>query len=156
MESNLWSSLITLFFTNAMTGGFIHFLTVREVRRKERATADQMENIASQELQKVRTQELSNTESVVKLYKQALADIKSITESEKLLMSRTISEQNERIQSLTQSQEFNRNLINDLQLKISELGNELQAMKCQFSKVKNPCPFTGDCTRFQEYINNKK
>lgn len=156
MNEHIWD-IIILLVTNIATGGFIHFFTIKSTKRKEMATASQMENIATQESEKAQTHRISNTENVIKLYKEALNDIRDLNEREKTIMMDTIKDQDRKLEQMAQVIESNKKVINDLQSRLDTLNHELSVIKSNMYIECKLCPQSKlGCLneRFKTYYKN--
>lgn len=118
---HIWE-LVILIVTNLLTGGFIRFFTLSSTKRKENAISDQ-------ESEKAHSQKLSNTENVIRLYKEALNDIRELNEREKSIMMETIKEQDKKLNDFDKIIKSNKELIDELESKVNKLTSELTSLK---------------------------
>lgn len=146
MEDKIWE-LVVLVVTNLLTGGVIRMMTLKAARRREEAGAAQQEGIAKQELSKARSQEIDNVEDVVKLYKQALEDMRTLSAQEKETMQSVIKRQDEKIADMGKALADSREVINDLKTKIASLTKDMKVLKDSASLTCKTCPqgMTGKC-----------
>lgn len=146
MEDKIWE-LVVLVVTNLLTGGVIRMMTLKAARRREEAGAAQQEGLAKQELSKARSQEIDNVEDVVKLYKQALEDMRTLSAQEKETMQSVIKRQDEKIADMGKALADSREVINDLKTKIASLTKDMKVLKDSTSLTCKTCPqgMTGKC-----------
>lgn len=150
---HVWE-LVILLVTNILTGGFMHFFTISSTKRKESAAATQLERIADQESEKAQSQKLSNTENVIRLYKEALNDIRELNEREKSIMMDTIREQDKKLNDFDKVIKNNKELISELQNKLNLLSLELKSMKRLVNIECNSCPQSKLGCLNPKYINS--
>jgi len=126
------------------SGSYVFFR--KSTKRKE-------ESIADQEFEKSRTIDLDNTNKVIELYKNALADVQGIHANEKEMYDKTIKDYVERsiaTQKLVEElkTQLNRSdkRIRELTVMASELSLEVEKLKktangsCEFSEFVENCP----------------
>lgn len=146
MDDKIWE-LVVLVATNLLTGGVIRMMTLKAAKRREEAGAAQQEGIAKQEMSKARSQEIDNVEDVVKLYKQALEDMRSLSAQEKETMQSVIKRQDEKIAEMGEALRESREIIDELKGKIGSLSKDMKALKDSTSVTCKTCPqgMTGKC-----------
>lgn len=146
MDDKIWE-LVVLIATNLLTGGVIRMMTLKAAKRREEAGAAQQEGIAKQEMSKARSQEIDNVEDVVKLYKQALEDMRSLSAQEKETMQSVIKRQDEKIAEMGEALRESREIIDELKGKIVSLSKDMKALKDSTSVTCKTCPqgMTGKC-----------
>jgi predicted RNase H-like nuclease (RuvC/YqgF family) len=146
MTDNMWE-LIVLVVTNIITGGIIRLVTIRAAKRKEEAEAAQSEGKARQEYHKAKSQEIDNIEDVIKLYKSALEDMRSLSTQEKEAMATTIKQQDEKIRELKEALKRSDEVVAELKREIRRLNNDVKSLKNNISMTCKSCPQgkTGKC-----------
>lgn len=146
MDDKIWE-LVVLVVTNLLTGGVIRMMTLKAAKRKEEAGAAQQEGIAKQELSKARSQEIDNVEDVVKLYKQAIEDMRALSAQEKETMQSVIKRQDEKIEDMDLALRASKDVIEELRSKIVSLTKDIKALKDSTSITCKTCPqgMTGKC-----------
>lgn len=151
----MWE-LVMLVASNIVTGGVIRFVTIKAAKRKEEAEAAQHEGRAQQELQKAKSQEIDNIEDVIKLYKEALEDMRALSTQEKEAMSNTIKRQDEKISELKMSLKRSDETIAELKREIRTLNNDVRSLRNNISMTCKSCPQgkTGACLnpKFQHTV----
>jgi len=154
---NVWE-LVVLLVTNVITGGIIRLLTIRAAKRKEEAEAAQSEGKARQEFHKAKSQEIDNIEDIIKLYREALEDMKALSAKEKETMTSTIRQQDEKISDLKESLKHSNDVIAELKQEIRRLNNDVKVLRSHINTTCKSCPQgkTGVCLnkKFQHPVED--
>lgn len=144
MIDYIWQVII-LILTAATTGGLVHFFTLKSAKKRENAIADQ-------EVEKVKEQSISNTESVIRLYKEALQDIKDLGDREKNQMAEVIKVQDKKIVELQSQINTNNEIIKTLNERVEMLTEQVNRLQ----KIsEHQCPFISSCEKYNKFKNGK-
>lgn len=130
----IWQ-LITIIVTAIFSAGGGILLAPKIWKKKELAYAKSEEYKAEQERSRADDLDISNTEKVIGVYKQALTDIQELHDKEKLLLQQTIARQDARISEIserldTATKELERN-----NKRISELVEESNSLKKELTEI---------------------